>query len=254
MRSRSTVTFSILALLMGGSVSAVDTDAVVRANAQIAKGDVALKKSHFADAERRYRKASEIAPEIPSAHLGLGASLVGQQRYVEAIDSLAEAERRFIEYDRLVEESGRRAIASMEDTELKVETITGTYKVDQHGPSNQLLSTRQVAELNFSDESSIPATLYYLQGVASLRTGQKIAGIEKLERCLEIDGAHGLAHYNLAVALFSINRVEEAADHLEVAIAEGVQPPRQLVADIEARSRERALADASSPAADARTD
>jgi tetratricopeptide (TPR) repeat protein len=249
MNARRTLSFCILALLAAGTISAVDSDAVARANSQIAKGDVALQKSEYAAAEKRYRKASQIAPEVPSAYLGLGAALVGQQQYAAALESLAEAERRYLAYDQLVEESGRRAIASMEETELKVETITGTYKVDQHGPTNQILSTRHVAELNLSGDSSIPATLYYLQGVASLRTGQKIAGIERLERCLEIDDAHGLAHYNLAVALFSIDRIDEAADHLKSAVAEGIQPPQQLVADIEVRSRERALADGSSPIA-----
>lgn len=254
MTVRKTVTFTVLVLLTAGASLAVDSDAVARASAQISKGDADLKKSNYTEAERRYRKAAEIAPEIPSAYLGLGASLVGQRRYDEALEALTEAENRYVEYDRLVEESGRLAIAGMEDTERKVETLTGTYKVDQHGPSNQLLSTRQVAELNFSGESSIPAQLYFLQGVASLRTGQKVAGIENLQHCLEIDNTHGLAHYNLAVALLSINRIEEAADHLEKAMAEGVEPPQQLVAEIDARSRERALADASQPAAGQKVD
>jgi tetratricopeptide (TPR) repeat protein len=254
MTVRRAVMFTVLVLLTAGSSLAVDSDAVARANAQIARGDVDLKKSNYTEAEKRYRKAAEIAPEIPSAYLGLGASLVGQRRYDEALEVLAEAESLYVEYDRLAEESSRLAIASMEDTERKVETLTETYKVDQHGPSNQLLSTRQVAELNFSGESSIPAHLYYLQGVASLRTGQKVAGIEQLQHCLEIDRTHGLAHYNLAVALLSINRIEEAADHLEKATTEGVEPPQQLVAEIDARSRERALAGASHPAAGQKVD
>jgi hypothetical protein len=60
--------------------------------------------------------------------------------------------------------------------------------------------------------------------------------------------------YNLAVALFSIDRIEEAADHLELAMAEGVEPPHQLVTDMEARSREQALADGSSPTSGLRTE
>jgi len=78
-----TLMFAVLALLIAGVSPAVDSDAVARANAQIAKGDAALKKSDFNDAEKRYRKAVEMAPEVPSAHLGLGASQVGQRRYEE---------------------------------------------------------------------------------------------------------------------------------------------------------------------------
>jgi Flp pilus assembly protein TadD len=99
--------------------------------------------------------------------------------------------------------------------------------------------------MNLSEASSIPAHLYYLQGVASIRTGQKVAGIERLERCLSIDGNHGLAHYNLAVALYSIERFPEAGRHIQDAIAAGIEPPPELIAEIEARSLEKSVADAS---------
>ena len=244
MATRRIVTLAILGLLISVTCWAVDSDAVARATAQVSKGDAALTKGSYPEAEKHYRKAAEIAPNVPTAYLGLGAALVGQKRYVEALAALGEAESRFIEYEIQHRESGRQAIEGMQDTERQLATFMDTYGVFQRGPSNQILTQRQVVEMNLSEASSIPAHLYYLQGVASLRTGQKVAGIERLERCISIDGNHGLAHYNLAVALYSIERFPEVGRHIQDAIAAGIEPPPELIAEIETRSRERSLADA----------
>jgi tetratricopeptide (TPR) repeat protein len=227
-----------LALLMAAISGAVDSDAVARAAARVTKGDSALIKGNYGEAEKCYRKAVEFAPELPSAYLGLGAALVGQRRYGEALEALAEAEQRFIEYEKLLAESARLGIESMEDTERQLVNFMEAYGVFQRGPSNQILSKRQVEEMNIAGASSIPAHLYYLQGVAYLRTGDKVAGIDNLEHCLMIDGDHGLAHHNLAVALYSIGRYQEANSHLQQAIAAGVEPSPMLIADLEARSLE----------------
>ncbi len=245
MSTKRTILLVAVGLLISGASWAVDSDAIARAGSRVVKGDAALQKSDFVTAETHYRKAVEFAPELPPAHLGLGAALVGQRRYAEALEALAEAERRYIEYDKLFAESGHRAIDSMQETERQLENFKETYGVFQRGPKNQILTQRQVVEMNVTNDSPVPAHLFYLQGVALLRTGDKVSGIERLDRCLAIDGGHGLAHHNLAVALYSLGRYQEAARHLEQAIAAGVEPPAGLVAEIEARTREQSLADAS---------
>jgi tetratricopeptide (TPR) repeat protein len=247
MATKRIVVFTILGLLVSVTSWSIDSDAVARATARVSKGDAALTRGNYSEAEKHFRKATECAPEVPTAYLGLGAALVGQKRYVEALDALAKAEQRYIEYEQMSQESGRRAIDSMQNTEEKLETFMGTYKVFQRGPSNQILSQRQVTEMNITDASVIPAHLYYLQGVAFLRTDQKVGGIERLERCISINDNHGLAHYNLAVALYSLEHFPEAGRHIEAAIDAGIEPPPELIAEIETRSRERSLADASKP-------
>lgn len=248
MSAKRTVLLIALALLITGTGWAVDSDAIARAGSRVTKGDAALQKGDFVAAEKHFCKAAEFAPELPPAHLGLGAALVGQQRYAEALEALAEAERRYVEYDKLLAESSHRAIDAMQDTERQLENFMETYGVFQRGARNQILTQRQVVEMNVTDDSPMPAHLFYLQGVALLRTGDKVAGIESLERCLSINAGHGLAHHNLAVALYSIGRYREAAPHLEQAITAGVAPPPELIAEIAAGVREQGLTVASQPA------
>jgi len=234
-------------VVLGASLPAAagESDGIARAKARVAKAEVQLHKGQYAEAEKVFRKVIEMEPALPSAHLGLGAALIGQRRYDEALRALTDAERRYDDFDKLQRESGRLAVANMEETERRVETLKDTYGVFQRGPTNQQLSPSQVSRMNVPTANSMPANAYYLQGVALLRTNQKVAGIERLERCLSLDGQHALAHYNLAVAINSIGGVDEAKIHLDAAIAGGVEPPPALVAEIEVRSRERALTDAS---------
>jgi tetratricopeptide (TPR) repeat protein len=239
------VVFVVALFVAGLPAAAGDSDGIARAKTRVAKAEVQLHKGKYAEAEKIFRKAIEMEPTLPSAYLGLGAALVGQRRYDEALNVLTEAERRYEEYDLLQRESGRLAVAGIEETERRVETLKDTYGVFQRGPANQQLTPAQVSRMNVPTGSSTPAQALFLQGVALLRTDQLVEGIERLERCLSIDGDHGLAHHNLAVAMYSIGRVDEAKAHLDAAIAAGVEPPPALVAEIEARSRERAVADAS---------
>jgi len=238
---------AVVALLFALPSEGGEIDGIARAKAKVAKGDVQLHNGRFAEAEKLFRKAAEMEPTLPSAHLGLGAALIGQRRYEEALAALIEAERRYDEFDELQRESGRLAVAGMENTERQVETLKDTYGVFQRGPSNQQLSTSQVSRLNVPTASSMPAQAYFLQGVAYLRTDQMVMGIESLDRCLSLDADHGFAHHNLAVAMLSIGRVDEAKAHLDAAIDAGVEPPPELVAEIDARARDRSRADASSP-------
>jgi Flp pilus assembly protein TadD len=99
MATKRFVTLAILGLLISVTSWAVDSDAVARATARVSKGDAALTEGSYPEAEKHYRKAAEIAPNFPTAYLGLGAALVGQKRYVEALAALGEAESRFIEYE-----------------------------------------------------------------------------------------------------------------------------------------------------------
>jgi tetratricopeptide (TPR) repeat protein len=218
---------------------------MARTQARVAKGDVYLQQSKFAKAEKLFREAVAVEPTLPSAHLGLGAALIGQRRYDEAIPVLAEAERRYAEFDEMQRVSGVVAVGAIDDTERKVDTFKGTYKVFSRGPTNQQLGKEQVDRYNVNTGSSIPANAYYLQGVAYLRTDQNVAGIERLDRCLELDADHGLAHHNLAVAMLSIGRINEAKTHLDAAVAAGVEPPPALIAEIDSGTRERVLADGS---------
>jgi len=242
MRTYKVVTCAVVGMLLVLPSAAIESDSMARTQARVAKGDAYPQQSKFVKAEKLFREAVALEPTLPSAHLGLGAALIGQRRYDEAIPVLAEAERRYAEFDDMQRVSGVVAVGAIEDTERKVDTFKAAHGAFSRGPTNQQLGKEQVDRYNVNTGSSIPANAYYLQGVAYLRTDQNVAGIERLNRCLELDADHGLAHYNMAVAMLSIGRINEAKAHLDTAVFVGVAVPPALVAEIESNTRARVLA------------
>jgi len=245
MHAYRVVMCAVVGMLLVLPSAAIDSDSMARTQARVAKGDAHLQQSNFVKAEKLFREAVALEPTLPSAHLGLGAALIGQRRYDEAIPVLAEAERRYAEFDELQRVSGTAAVNGIEDTERKVDTFKAAHGAFSRGPTNQRLGKEQVGRYNVNTGSSIPANAYYLQGVAYLRTDQNVAGIESLDRCLELDADHGLAHHNLAVAMLSLGRINEATAHLDAAVSAGVEVPPALVTEIESRAHARVLADGS---------
>jgi tetratricopeptide (TPR) repeat protein len=205
---------------------------MARARAAAGKGETALQRMEYDDAERFFRKAIALEPALPTAHLGLGAALVGQRRYADALGSLAEAEARFTDYEQQQQEAGRVAVERMEESQRQVTTLEDTYGVFHQVPNKFGLREDVVGMMNVDTASQIPAQLYYLQGLARARTGDVVGGVERMERCLDIEPGHALAHYNLAVAYSEIGDTREAKTHLEAAVAGGIEPPAALVAHI----------------------
>ena len=80
---------------------------------------------------------------------------------------------------------------------------------------------------------AIPPQVFYLEGIAYLRSGRPDLGVDALKVCLLVDEDHGLAHYNLAVVLLGQGEVAESRAHLDAALAAGVVPHAQFVADLE---------------------
>lgn len=223
------------------------SDQMARAETKAAKGEAALQRQEYDDAERSFRKAIELYPALPSAHLGLGAALVGQRRYAEALDALASAERAYAEYQSRQQEAGRVAVERMKESRRQVETLEDTYHVFHQVPTTLGLPENVIGVVNVDDRNDVPPQLSYLQGVSYLRTGESLDGIERLERTLELDPDHALANYNLAVALHSVGRSLEARAHLEAARAGGVEPAAGLVEQIAAASDVMMAAKASEP-------
>lgn len=62
--------------------------------------------SHFAEAERGFRRALELAPDMPDAAVNFGAMLAGLSRWAEAIDMLEGVLPR-------LERNGRAAVSAL---------------------------------------------------------------------------------------------------------------------------------------------
>ena len=246
MHGRRVFMCAVVGMLLAIPSMAAGSDSIARAKAKVNKGDSHLVRGQFADAERLFLRAAEIEPALPSAYLGLGAAFIGQRRYLEALDALDEAERRYAEFDEQRRASGEMAVEGIESTARQVEHLEQTWGAHHQIPARGL-DPNVVGLLNIDSRGSMPSHAYYLQGVAYLRTGQKAEGIERLERCLAGDGDHGLAHHNLTVAFFSLGQLDEARRHLDAAKAAGIEPPPELVAQIEAGIGARAVAVAGPP-------
>jgi tetratricopeptide (TPR) repeat protein len=244
----------IAAVLLSTSVASAATigkDRLRLARSHTDKGDKLVKNTEYVGAEQRYRSAIEVEPLLPTAYLGLGKALVGQQRYAEALAALEQAEKRYVEWEQMIQigefqkqQISERQLQSIRDVQAAV-ADKGTFfsgGAPNPGPpaAGQLTAQKLETEKflfrdHFEGEAfaAIPSQVFYLEGIAYLRTNRRDLGIEALEVCLTINNRHELAHYNLAVALFTRGDVEEAKTHLDAAVAGGVEANAMFVADLE---------------------
>lgn len=243
--------FAAPAAVLAQSVATLDRSRLKLARAKIAMGESLLKKDDYVGAEREFRAAVKTEPSLPTPYLGLGAALSGQRRFTESLTTLKLAELRYVAWEHTVQSHTLHSRQLAERQTLEVEDLYAASvqgRVNNSGVPGQGFSpgagaggTDQIQKEQFISRDrfdleafqSIPAQVFYLEGLAYLRTGQRDKGIEAMEVCLYIDRRHGLAHNNLAVALFTRGDLEEAREHLDAAIAAGIEPHRKFVADLD---------------------
>ncbi len=249
MGGKFAASLGLLALALCQAAAATDKDRFTVVRARIDRGDALLKKGEFARAEKSFRSAIESAPAVPTGHLGLGAALVGQKRFDEALAALEEAERRFVAWEQEINlaDLQKRQIAERQMQGFVDLALAARDSRPNPGPGgtagarDALLNIDRVQteqflfreRWNLEGFDAIPPQVFYLEGIAYLRTNRPLLGIEALEICLLIEPGHGLAHYNLAVALFQQGEALEAKRHLDEALAAGVEPHARFVADLQ---------------------
>ncbi|MEE8368080.1 MAG: tetratricopeptide repeat protein, partial [Thermoanaerobaculia bacterium] len=219
----------LLLVTLASTVGGADRNRMVLAQSKIAKGEKLLKKQDFETAEEYFRRAIEIESSIPGAYLDLGISLVGQNRFEEALTALDEAENKYVDWgDKLARadlEQRQRAFRESQEFETAVNAAKarrappssggGTLRggedstvgtVDSQTVKNiqrQLEGQSRLARERWKMEEFhlISPQVFYFQGIARLRLNRREDGIRSLEKCLALDPKHGLAHYNLAVGM-----------------------------------------------------
>ncbi len=244
----------ITAALLSASVASAATigrDRLMLARSHASKGDKLVKQTEYVGAEKKYRSAIAVEPQLPTAYLGLGKALVGQQRYAEALAALEEAEKRYVEWEQTIQiaemqkqQHVDRQLQSIRDVQAAVSdkssVLAGGAPTPGMAALGQLTQAKVESEQFLFRENreleafqAIPSQVFYLEGISYLRTNRRALGIKALEVCLTINSRHQLAHYNLAVALFTRGDVEEAKTHLDAAVAAGLEPHQGFVADLE---------------------
>ncbi len=252
MRRLFSLIIAVLFCASGASAATLGKDRLRLARTQTTRGDELLAKTEYAGAEKKYRGAIATEPQLPTAYLGLGKALVGQQRYGEALAVLEEAEKRYLDWEQTVQlaemqkrQLTERQLQAVRDTQAAASYKNGTLTAagaptsGQTGPG-QLTAAKIESERFLFRENrdleafhAIPSQVFYLEGISYLRTNRRELGIQALEVCLAINSQHDLAHYNLSVALFTRGDFDEARTHLETAVAGGVEPHKSFVADLE---------------------
>ena len=250
MKSLLSVGSVALFLALGPTAEAIGKDRLKLARSRIAKAEKLVEKTEFAGAEKLFRLAIETEPLVPTAYLGLGKALVGQHRYAEALAALEEAEQRYVEWEQAINlgDLQKRQVAAqqiLEARDLQAIANDRAGPRNARGPQTGLASGQatvqriQTEQFIFRERwelegfQAIPSQVFYLEGISYLRTNRRALGIEALEVCLLINSRHQLAHYNLAVALFTQGDFKEAKSHLDAAIEGGVEADDRFVADLE---------------------
>lgn len=249
MRRLFSLITAVLLCALGASATTIGIDRLKLARSHTDKGDQLVRETEYAGAEKKYRLAIAIEPLLPTAYLGLGKALVGQQRYGEAIAALEEAEQRFVEWEQTIQiaELQMRQLAERQLQSIRdIQAAVSDKKSAQRGDSTAgMVSPGQLTAAKIESEQfllrenremegfeAIPSQVFYLEGISYLRTNRRALGIEALEVCLTINRKHELAHYNLAVALFVRGDLDQAKTHLDAALAGGVEPNKNFVADL----------------------
>lgn len=246
------VGFCLLVAIATQPLWGQDASRVALARSRVAEGQKLLQKGDLSGAEQRFRQAMEVYPELPTPYLGLGRALCLAQRFQEAIPVLEEAQERYVRWQQIAasaelearQEAADRArqFADLMRLQQGKTPATGAGGRPTSGlsPMTNLARTRIATEeflarrrWQVETMAGIPAEVFYLLGLARLRTGDRRGGINELYLCLALDPKNGPAHYNLAVALLAEGDPWAAKEHLEAARALKVTPHPQFVQDLE---------------------
>lgn len=241
-----------LAAVLAIAASAQDASRLALARSRVGEGQKLVQKGDLVAAEQRFRQAIEIFPELPSAYLGLGRTLCLARRFAEAIPVLEEAQERYVRWQQIAasaelearQEAADRArqFADLMRLQQGKTPATGVGGRPTGGlsPMTNLARARMATEEFLARRrwqaetmAGIPAEVFYLLGLARLRTGDRPGGINDLYLCVALDPKNGPAHYNLAVALLAEGDPWGAREHLERAKALKVTPHPQFVQDLE---------------------
>lgn len=231
--------------------AAQDGSRLALARSQVAKGQSFLQKGNLQGAEEAFRQALRTMPELPSAYLGLGRVLCLQQRYGEAIPVLEEAQESYV---RLQQNAALAELETRQEAADRARQFADLMRLQQGktpataaggggsalSPMTNLARARMATEEFLARKrwqaetaAGIPAEVFYLTGLARLRTGDRAGGISNLLLCLALDPNNGPAHYNLAVALLLEGDPWAAKEALDQAVGLGIKPNPDFVADLE---------------------
>ena len=160
--------------------------------------DALRRQQRYEEAIETYRSILNVVPEYDPGHAGIGYALYELKRYQEAIDSLARSDKLQPESrdaaDRHVVMG--RASAALGRTEAAAEHFARVLEMDARNAE----ALDSFAVLRFRQQRYEEALGYY-------------------EKLVEIGEANARVHANMGVALYYLERPEEALRNLDLALS-----------------------------------
>jgi tetratricopeptide (TPR) repeat protein len=208
-------------------------------------GQDALRAEHWDEAEREFKSAIELDPQLDLAHYGLGQAYMGSRRYQDALAAFTACRDVYLknEVDRLSNkvDAERRLddrILMLRDYRRSLDT--GRQRTQNTAATISRLDSEiaQLEALRRRTPSEAPEVAPYIStalGGAHFRLGAFADAEREWRSALAIDPGLGEVHNNLAVVCMMTDRVAEAAQHVKLAEKAGVRVNPQLKKDIEAR-------------------
>jgi tetratricopeptide (TPR) repeat protein len=183
-----------------------------------------------------FRKALEVVPQFPDAHMGLGHVALREHSYEEALEAYRSAERG---YATLGEAMFRRRLAEYDDAQDQIRNLreeltelrarANRAGTNENEPGLTAMRVEQaIAQLELirrpglGDIEVAPAEVSFFIGNALIHLERREEAIEAWTTTIHRDPSFAPAYNNLAVALWKTGRVSQARACVARAEALGV--------------------------------
>ncbi len=206
----------------------------------------ALKSGRVEEGRGLFRKALEIAPDFPDAHVGLGQMAMAEQRYKDAYAAFQRAETAYIEYaNEVIRRAQQNENAKMDEMARLADAssqVAISSSKSGAAPMAQAKLYNRAQQLAISDgplPTSVELTnplgqIDYYAGNALFRLGELAGAIDYFEASVKYSPLHLPSYVNLAIAYWKSGRSEDALSALARAEAQGLKVDPKLRADISA--------------------
>lgn len=184
---------------------------------------------HGATAEREFKRALELNPNLVRAHHWYATFLLGEGRFPEALDQMEQARRLdpssnalLADRGELLHASGRQSegLAVLEQLEQSDPSLSSTHVylssiyLEQKDYAKWLAEARKVAELRH--DSMAPAQYDALEKTLAARGIKDVFEAELPMQKNQVDNGNGSAYY-LAYIYAALGKKQEAENYIQVA-------------------------------------
>jgi tetratricopeptide (TPR) repeat protein len=186
-----------------GLARILNSAGIFDAEALVTLGVALVGQSRFAEAEDKYRKALEIAPDYGAARHNLGALLAKTERVEESLKEL-----------------DRAAAVGVRGVEIDFNRASALMKLYRFEEGEKLLAASVTASPTYADAQKLLAQFRFMRGAKDF-TSELSRALHKFPENPELQLAYGQV-------LHGANRLEEAEQALKIALKHCGPNPRLI--------------------------